>query len=193
MSDASKDIPKGRVLSKKECVKVLPGVETKDLTGAALWYDALAYNTERLVLSFFLSAIDKGARVANYTEVIEFLKDGKAVYGVRIRDVLTGDEFDIKSTMTINAGGPWQHQIRSLVGRSNGESPKFAKAVNLVTRRIIADYAFGVSNKQNDKDESEFHDQARFYFIAPWREYSIVGTEYQYFQDSLLLSLFLLE
>ena len=184
LSDPSKDIPKGRVLSKEECVKVLPGVETKDLTGAALWYDALAYNTERLVLSFLLSAIDKGARVANYTEVIEFLKDGKAVYGVRVRDVLTGDEFDIKSKMTINAGGPWQHQIRSLVGRLNGERPKFAKAVNLVTRRIIADYAFGVSNVRKDEDEPEFLDQARFYFITPWREYSIVGTEYQYFQDS---------
>lgn len=184
LSDPSKDIPKGRMLSKEECVKALPGVETKDLTGAALWYDALAYNTERLILSFLLSAIDKGARVANYTEVIEFLKDSKAVVGVRVKDVLTGEEFDIKSKMTINAGGPWQHQIRSLVGRSNGESPKFAKAVNLVTRRIVADYAFGVSNVRKDKDEPEFLDEARFYFIAPWREYSLVGTEYQYFQDS---------
>ncbi|MFQ5674537.1 MAG: glycerol-3-phosphate dehydrogenase/oxidase, partial [bacterium] len=180
--DPSKRIPRGRMLSRDECTKLLPGVSTRNLTGVARWYDAQAYNTERLVLSFLLSATEIGACVANYCEVIEFLREEKRVCGAKVRDRLTGDEFAIKAKMTINTGGAWQHQIKSLANVSNGMSPKLAKAINLVTRRIAADHAFGVSTEHSATDGPGGRDESRFYFIAPWREYSIVGTEYQPFQ-----------
>ena len=66
--------PEDRIISRDECLRIAPGLSPKGLTGAAIWYDGLFLNTERLTLAFVHSADQKGAVVANYTEVTSFLK-----------------------------------------------------------------------------------------------------------------------
>ncbi|KAF5425645.1 MAG: glycerol-3-phosphate dehydrogenase, partial [Candidatus Methanomarinus sp.] len=65
LKDPQKHIPNSRIVSKAECMQLIPGLMEDGLTGGSIWYDAQAYNTERLVLSFIRSAEKAGADVAN--------------------------------------------------------------------------------------------------------------------------------
>jgi glycerol-3-phosphate dehydrogenase len=164
--------------------RVVPGVETKNLTGGAMWYDCQTYNTERLLFSILHSATKAGAEAANYVEAVGFIKAKDRLTGVRAKDVLAGNEFDIRAKITINNSGPWVDRVLSLV--NGGHTPvgypkrKFlpSKTMNLVVKRqLIPDYAVGVSSKFEFKDKDALISKgSRALFVVPWRKYSLVGT-----------------
>lgn len=167
LEDPQKHIPRGQVVSKNECLRFIPGFHKQDLTGAAIWYDCQMYNSERLTLSFLLSADKAGTAVANYVKATGFLKNGNRVMGVRARDVLTEEELDIRARVVVNTSGPWVNDILTLLGSRNENKILLSKAINLVTRPIVKKYAIGVSNKCS-----------RLFFITPWRNHSLIGTAY---------------
>ncbi|NIM22904.1 MAG: FAD-dependent oxidoreductase, partial [Armatimonadetes bacterium] len=82
-------VPHSRIVSRRECLELAPGVWEEGLTGGAIWHDAQVYNSERLTLSFLLSADEEGAAVANYVEVTGFLKAGDRLVGAEAKDVLS--------------------------------------------------------------------------------------------------------
>jgi len=45
--DACQHLLPGKILSKEQCLRYVPGLDQQGLRGACLWYDALAINTER--------------------------------------------------------------------------------------------------------------------------------------------------
>jgi glycerol-3-phosphate dehydrogenase len=184
--DAQKHIPRGRIISRKACLELTPGIEHDGLTGAAVFYDAQVYNSERLVLSFIHSAVKSGATIANYVEVVEYLKNGSQIYGVRAEDKLSGERFDIRAKVVVNTVGPWSNSLRL---RLNPNQPKahirFAKAINVITRSLFDTYAVGLSNRSSAiRSGNALHKERRFYFIAPWRNHSIIGTDYIPCDDS---------
>lgn len=62
----------------------------------------------RLCLSVALTAAVEGASVLNYTEVVSLLKDGAGkVTGARLRDTESGEEFDVRAEVVVNATGPF--------------------------------------------------------------------------------------
>src|SRR3990172_7657857 len=87
---ADKRLPPGRALSRDECLKLAPDLESDGLTGGALWHDAQMYNSDRLTLSFVLSAAREGAAVANFVEAEGFLRKGERIHGVLAKDTLSG-------------------------------------------------------------------------------------------------------
>ncbi|MEZ4659951.1 MAG: FAD-dependent oxidoreductase [Caldilineaceae bacterium] len=68
---------------------------SKGLTGAAIFHDGQMYNPPRLSLAIVQSAAAAGADVANYAEVVQFLRADGRVTGVAVSDRLTGDEFEV--------------------------------------------------------------------------------------------------
>jgi len=180
LADPQKHIPNGRVISAQDCQKLLPGIPDQGLTGGALFYDAQVYNSERLPLSFLQSAAQAGADVANYVEGIGFLKQGNRITGIKAKDTLTGDHFDIRAKTVINTSGPWMNQVLGwLQGHSLSVKVPLAKAVNLVTRPLFQTYAVGISSTNSYRDPDAIVNKgSRFLFIAPWRGKSIIGTSY---------------
>ena len=89
LADPQKDIPDGMIMSQRELSRILPGYDVSTSTGAAVWYDAQIYNSERLLLEFILSAAQTGAAVANYVEAISFLQQGNQITGVEAKDLQT--------------------------------------------------------------------------------------------------------
>lgn len=170
LSDPGKRVPNGAILSKQECLERLPGIDERGLTGCAVFYDAQVYNSERLALSFLLSAAKAGADVANYAEAIRLIENDHSVTGVRVRDCLTGAEFDVRAKMVLNASGPWLRQEVDRVG--------LAKAINIVTRPIFERYAVGFSTRK------EAGRPGRLYFVSPWRKHSIIGTAYSPYEGN---------
>lgn len=180
-SDPQKYLPKSRTISKKACLKLIPGIDPENISGGAIFYDAQVFNSERLPLAFLRSASEAGAQIANYVEAVGFLQQQNNVKGVIARDVLTGQSFEIQAKMVINTTGPWVNRVLNKLNQRTKTAPvRFAKAFNLVTRSLFAEYAVGISGKNHYQDsDSIINKGSRFFFIAPWRGYSLVGTEYQ--------------
>ena len=163
---SEKFLPPGRTVSRAECQRLVPGVEERGLTGAALWYDAQIYNSDRLTLSFVLSADEAGARVANYVEATGFLREGNRIRGITAKDRIGQNDLEIRGRAVLNAAGPWvDRMLQDLEDASRLRFFHFSKAMNLVTRPIVKDVAVGVTSTRN-----------QVLFAIPWRGVSMIGT-----------------
>lgn len=174
-------IPRGRMVSRAECLRLFPGLRREGLSGGALWYDCQVHNSERLLLSFLHSAVQAGAELANYVEVTGFIWEGGRIAGVEARDVLSGDHLQVRGKIVVNTSGPWVNQVLSLLGRPhNIPQVHFAKVIVLLTRPIVGEYALGVWSGQKYLDTDAIINKAsRLFFITPWHKYSLVGTTEQ--------------
>jgi glycerol-3-phosphate dehydrogenase len=183
--DPQKWIPRGQIVSAKECLQRIPGVSPDGLTGGAIFYDAQVYNSERLTLSFLRSAVQAGAEIANYVKAIGFLKTSDRITGIQAKDVLTGETFDIQAKAVINTSGPWVSQvIQPLTQQPSQWRGALAKAMNFVTRPLLKDYAIGISSRTPDQNTDAINKRSRLLFIAPWRDKSLVGTWYAPFEGN---------
>jgi glycerol-3-phosphate dehydrogenase len=181
LKDPQKHIPNSRIVSKAECMQLIPGLMEDGLTGGSIWYDAQAYNTERLVLSFIRSAEKAGADVANYLEVIDFIIDENRIKGIKAKDLLNSEELEIQAEIVVNASGPWINQISSLLPSSVNPNIRFVKMLIIIVKRIfIQDYAFGIQFRKKFEDKDNIVNKGyRLLFITPWRKYSLVGAAQQ--------------
>lgn len=164
--DPLKHIPDTRLISKRETLAHAPGIDERGLTGGLVFFNAQAHNTERLTLAFIQSAVKAGAEVANYAEVIAFLRDGDRVTGITVCDRIDGGILGIRAKTVINTAGAWIPFVQGLL---HGQPPPFklTKALNLVVRRpLFGDYAVAVSGEKWR------------YFVSPWHGRSLIGTEY---------------
>jgi glycerol-3-phosphate dehydrogenase len=172
-------LPRGGIISRAECLRRLPGVEDRGLTGGVVVYDCQMSSSERLVLAFVRSAARAGADLANYVEVTELLREGDRIGGVKAREVLTGDELVIRAKVVVNASGPWSDWILHLL---NGPVPRrrltLSKAFNLlISPQLIREYAVGVYSQRHFKARGIILNKGtRLLFITPWQNRSLIGT-----------------
>jgi glycerol-3-phosphate dehydrogenase len=167
LADPSLRLPRGRLLSRDECLTANPTIDPKGVTGGALWHDYQLQNTDRMTFSFVQGASDAGAVVANYVRATGFLRDGQRVSGVRVEDRLTSATFDVRGTIILNAAGPWAAGLLTDLGSHvSAPAPQLSRAMNLVTRRVQGAYACGGLVR------------GRFLFVVPWRHVSVVGTSH---------------
>jgi glycerol-3-phosphate dehydrogenase len=154
------------MLSADEVRARLPGLPEAGLTGGALWYDAQVESTERLLLGFLRAAAADGAELANYVEVTGLLRDGARVVGVQARDVESGDKLQVRARTVVSAAGSAAAQVMRMAGVDR-KPPRFVEAMNLVLAcPAVRDTAVGARAR------------GRFLVLVPWRDRSILGTEY---------------
>jgi len=138
--------------------------------GGFLYYDGQTDDT-RLTLTILLSAVERGAVVATYTEVAGFLKDGGRVTGVRARDALDGGDgaaFDVKARAVINATGVWMDQLQTLddPGVNTRVVPSKGSHIVVPATRLPIESAV-IMPKTSD---------GRVLFAVPWQGRVVIGT-----------------
>ena len=101
------------VLSKSKALELFPMLKDKSLKGAIVYYDGM-HNDARMCLSIAITAARMGASIANHVEVLDLIKNDGIVAGARVKNRLTGEEFDIKAKSVINATGPFTDSIRKM-------------------------------------------------------------------------------
>ena len=171
----------GKSIDKTEVKWAVPGVSEEGLTGGAVWYDALAENTERLTLEYVKEAVRYGAVAVNYTEVVDIESGSGQVKAVVAQDKLKGGgQIRISCDRVINAAGPW---VGALVGdNSSLGSQQWASAVNIVVKkRLFKKYAVGLEGYTDFVDKDALIKRGkRLFFFVPWLEkYTMVGTTYK--------------
>jgi len=165
---ADRQIPAGRTIGAAEALALVPGLPARGLGGAALWHDAQAVSTERLLVGFVHAAADAGAALANHAEALELLRGPRGrVAGVAVRDGLAGSAFELRARLVVNAAGPWIDELGARSGIRHARLP-LLRARNLVLGcPPCVPLAVGARS------------QGRFLFLVPWQGRSIVGTSYE--------------
>jgi len=176
ITDPSRRVRATRFFDREQTLGMFPTIPEKGLTGAAAFEDGQMHNPPRLVLSFIMAAQQLGAQVANYVEAERLLVDGKRVYGVAARDVLTGDRFDIRARVVLNAAGPWaEGLLKGLTMRTAIAPSNWSRdACFLINRRPTSPCALALQGMSHDGD-AMLKRGARHMFMVPWRDRTLVG------------------
>jgi glycerol-3-phosphate dehydrogenase len=176
LSDVDRRIPAGRMLSPERCLELCPDLETRNLSGAGLFYDGQFYNPPRLVLAFLHSAAAAGAHVANYVEATGFIRRAKRIHGIVARDRITGDELTVRGRLVINAAGPWAAGLLDAALRIRlHRAPMFSRDAGFAIRgRRTGNHAVAYRVHTKDPD-AVLSRKGRHVFLIPWRDYTLVG------------------
>jgi len=181
LNDPHKYMPRGYTISKDKVQDYIPGYEKYNLNGGAIWYDCQCYNTERLLLSFVISSANNGADVANYVKVVGLLKNDDRVVGLKVQDTLTGEEFEIRSKIIVNNSGPWVDKVlENLNSKVPRQNFRLSTAMNIVVNRKLLNHnAAGLSGPYKYvREDGSVYQAFRMLFFAPWRDYTIIGTNH---------------
>ena len=168
LPDPGTHLPPSRIVSRDEALRLNPLISPKGVTGGAVWYDYQMQSTDRVTLSFLLSAQEAGAVAANYVQASRFLQEHNRVIGVIAADRMTGTSFPIRASVVVNAAGPWAASLlASLPAAAQGAPPpKLSRAMNVVIKKIVDTHACGG------------HANGRYLFMVPWRDVAMVGTSH---------------
>ena len=158
----SHQLPGGRVVS-GDALRRFPGLHRRGVTGAAVWYDYVATEADRLTFSFAIAAAQHGAVLANHLEAVALVADRRRTVGVRARDSVDGRELDIAARVTINATGACVDKLLEPLGAST--RMPMLKVMNLVTERDAGEAALGGRTADG-----------RSLFLVPWRGRALFGT-----------------
>ncbi len=122
---------KRQMLDKKQALKKEPLLPKKILNGAGFYAE---YRTDdaRLTIENIKTSLHFGAKALNYAEVVDFLYEEGKVSGVKVKDIPSANEFEIKSKYVISAAGPWVDELRSTNNSKKGKRLHLTKGVHLV-------------------------------------------------------------
>ncbi|MGH8260484.1 MAG: glycerol-3-phosphate dehydrogenase/oxidase [Steroidobacteraceae bacterium] len=179
LPDPLRRIASARFLGREETLRSFPLLERDGLTGAAVFEDGQMYNPPRLVLAFIAAAGELGAVVANHVEAERLLVDGSRVMGVRARDRLSGEAFDIRARVTVNAAGPWAEGLLATLGSTGrstsfGGSGTYSRDACFVVAREPLPMALAIQGATRDQD-ALLARATRHLFMVPWRGHTLVG------------------
>ncbi len=164
----------------------LPTLRTDRLVAGFLYYDARADDARLTLAIARTAALDHGAVLANYTEVVSLVSDTSGVVmGARVRPAVpdtrrraatagatldgakariggagTPDEFEVRAHVVVNATGVWADDVRALDEPSHPHSIRPAKGIHVTVPRskLPADIA-AVIPVPKDR---------RSIFVVPW-------------------------
>ena len=86
--------------------------------------------------------------------------------GVRARDALSGDEFEVHARQVINATGVWTDDVQHLVGERGKFAVRASKGIHLVVPRDRVQLDTGLILRT----------QESVLFVIPWGRHWIIGT-----------------
>ncbi|GAA5821120.1 hypothetical protein JCM11251_001972 [Rhodosporidiobolus azoricus] len=156
------------VLGKGKALEAFPMLKSDGLRGAVVYYDG-QHNDSRMNISLILTAVQYGAVAANHTEITALIKDEEGkVKGAKMRDVLTGREWETKSKGVINATGPFTDGIRKMDDQKTQNIVAPASGVHITLPNYYAPAKIGLIDPATS--------DGRVIFFLPWQGNTIAGT-----------------
>ena len=122
---------KRKMLTKKEALEKEPLLPKNILNGAG-YYAEYRTDDARLTIEVLKTALDYSAKIINYTVAKEFIYEDNRVVGAKVKDTLSGNEFNIKAKYVVNACGPWVDELRQINHSKIGKRLHLTKGVHLV-------------------------------------------------------------
>jgi glycerol-3-phosphate dehydrogenase len=158
----------GRIVNSTKTRDLFPVVNTDDLLGGAIWYDACMPNSQRLLMEVLRRSCTQGATVLNYVQAKELIKVRDRVSGIVALDRETNKRQEYRAGIVINATGPRARKTAMRLGASEPRSLENSLAWNvLFDREAPSQHALAVTPTRRG---------AQTYFLCPWKGKLLAGT-----------------
>lgn len=160
-------IGRSMTIGRDEVVERLPNIETKGLKGGVLYYDA-QFDDTRLLIDLAVTAEKHGAAILNYAPVTSLTFEEGKIGGVQFRDIESGETFDVRSRVVINAAGIFSDTVRELAQGDTEDHVTYSQGIHLIfdTRFLPGRAALMIPTT----------DDGRVLFCIPWHGRLLVGT-----------------
>ena len=154
-------------LSKEETLKLAPALDPKDLRGGIIYHDG-QFDDARLAINIAQTAAENNAVVLNYFPVTGLLKATGKICGVKVIDIFSGKEYEIKSKTVINATGVFTDSILNFDNDKHKTIISPSQGIHLVVDKefLPGDTAIMIPHT----------DDGRVLFAIPWHNKIILGT-----------------
>lgn len=116
---------------KKTTERTEPQLRKDVLLGSGMYIEYRS-DDARLVIEVMKTAISKGALALNYAETQQFIYENGRICGAKVKDVLSGDIFEVRAKKIINAAGPWVDTLREHDGSLKGKKLHLTKGIHIV-------------------------------------------------------------
>ena len=153
-------------LSAKKIKKMEGVVNADKVKGGFEYSDAYLYdNDARFVFNFIRSSMSYGCIAANYVESLGSKREG-ALWHTEAKDVLSGECFNIRSKVIINAAGPFVDGLNKVNQQNTEHHHVFSKGIHLVVNRLT----------HSNKVLTFFASDGRLFFVIPMGPVTCIGT-----------------
>lgn len=155
-------------LTKQETLEALPTLKEEGLTGGVIYHDG-QFDDARLSVNLAQTIIDYDGVAVNYTKVTGLLKDkDRMICGVKVKDMIDGDEFEIRAKAVVNATGVFTDEILQMDEPGTPKKVVPSQGIHLVLDHdfLKGDHAIMIPKT----------DDGRVLFAVPWRGKVVVGT-----------------
>ncbi len=130
-----------RRLTADEARQAEPGL-SPDVIGAVTM-EEWGVDPHRLVYANVEDAVAHGARALNHTKVIDLIRDGGKVIGVRYR-ASDGSISEARARAVVNATGPWSPEVSGMAGVPVRLRP--AKGIHIVYPHRISNFSISAES-----------------------------------------------
>ncbi|KAG6336876.1 hypothetical protein ID866_2202 [Astraeus odoratus] len=156
------------LMSKGKALEIFPMLKSEGLVGAVVYYDG-QHNDARMNVALVMTAVKLGATVANYCGVTDLHKnvEGKLV-GAKVRDQLTGREFNIRTKGIINATGPYSDSLLTLNSPDHKPIVRPSSGIHITLPAYYAPSRMGLLDPATS--------DGRVIFFLPWEGGVVAGT-----------------
>jgi glycerol-3-phosphate dehydrogenase len=158
---------RSRALSKQATLELLPTVEPAGLLGGVVYHDG-QFDDARLAVNLARTAVNHGAVVVNYARVTALLKEAGEVRGVTVRDVETGEHFEVRGRVVVNATGVFADGLRRMDEPEAATMIAPSQGVHIVLDRSFLPGETAIMVPKTD--------DGRVLFAIPWLGRTLVGT-----------------
>ena len=148
-------------------LKLIPGLREKGLFAGVKYYDG-QFDDSRLIVNLAQTAVEQGACVLNYTEVTGLQKENGQASGIKVKDLETGAEYDIKAKAVINATGVFADDIMLMDKPESRPKVRPSQGVHIVLDRSFINGDCAVMIPKTD--------DGRVLFAVPWHDKVVLGT-----------------
>ena len=158
-------VPHHRHLTRTQALRLAPSLRRDAFVGAIQYWDAQV-DDARFVMTALRTAAAYGAQVASRAQVVGFLREGERVTGVRVRDLESDRQIEVRAKQVVNATGVWTDDIQELVGGRGQIHVRASKGVHLVVPKDRIHSSSGVILRT----------EKSVLFVIPWGRHWIIGT-----------------
>lgn len=159
---------RSKYVSKKKTVEHLPVVREDGLKGGVVYHDG-QFDDSRLAVNLAQSCAENGGCPINRMKVTGILHNaaGNAA-GVKVKDLISGKEYEVKAKAVINATGIFVDSIMEMDLPTHEHMVRPSQGVHLVLDKsfLQSDYAIMIPKT----------DDGRVLFAVPWHDKVVVGT-----------------
>lgn len=160
-------IGRSHFLSRAQMLESFPRLRRAGLKGGVAYYDG-QFDDARMALALLATANREGAVVANRLEAVAFQEAGGRLSGARVKDSLSGRQFDIHARVVVNATGPGSDALRRLENPAVEPLLEPSRGTHLAFDKDWAPAGDGLLIPETS--------DGRVLFMLPWQGRTIVGT-----------------